>query len=76
MITFLFVPCWIFRASLPLTTELVTAVQIPINNSLLVVRVEGVERGGGGGGGESGEGGEGNNGVGSPHSTGEPSGDN
>ena len=73
------VPCWIFLASLPLTTELVTAVQIPINNSLLVVRVEGVERGGGGGGGgggESGEGGEGNNGVGSPHSTGEPSGDN
>ena len=31
---------------------------------------------GGCGGGESGEGGEGNNGVGSPHSTGEPSGDN
>ena len=38
------VPCWIFlAASLLLTTELVTALQIPINNSLLFLRVEGVE---------------------------------
>ena len=37
-----------FLASLPLTTELVTALQIPINNSLLVVGVGGLQGVGGG----------------------------
>ena len=75
MITFLFVPCLIFLASLPLTTELVTAVQIPINNSLLVVRVEGIEGFEGIGGGE-GDRGVGGDVIGSLHSTGEQSGEN
>ena len=44
------VPCWIFLASLPLTTELVTALQIPINNSLLVVGLGGLQGLGGLGG--------------------------
>ena len=56
-ITFLIVPCWIFlAASLLLTTELVTALQIPINKSLLVLRVGDIE--GVGVGGEDGDGGE------------------
>ena len=51
------VPCWIFlAASLLLTTELVTALQIPINKSLLVLRVGDIE--GVGVGGEDGDGGE------------------